>query len=415
MAKRRANGEGSLYKRKDGTWTAQYTDCNGKKRYLYGKTQQIVKDKLKEAIKQNDTGIALDTKKITFSSWIAEWLEVYAKPVIRPRTYQVYHVQIHQHIIPAFPKVLLKDVREDMLQKFLNDMLERRLDGKPGGYSRTMVNHTRVRLYSSLEKATELGLIPRNPARKLTLPPIERKEKQILTKEQQKALEAVIMENLDREYNDVIFLLMLYTGLWVGEAIGLKVSDIDFERNELSVRRTLGRVTIPGEKISPKQAGEPKTKTSRRTIPIPPTVVDLLKMVIAKRAERIERLEPMWEKSPKWTSYWKEEDYLFLTFYGNTFDTASVRRILVALEKQAGIEPFVSLHGLRHTFATRWVEAGLDVKSLSEILGHADTNMTLNIYTHSLSDQKRASMDKLSSLFDIAKGGNGQKEKNKLL
>lgn len=411
MAKRRANGEGSLYKRQDGTWTAQYTDCNGKKRYLYGKTQQIVKDKLKEAIKQSDTGIALDTKKITFANWIAEWLEVYAKPVIRPRTYQAYHVQVHQHIIPAFPKVLLKDVREDMLQKFLNDMLERRLDGKPGGYSRTMVNHTRVRLYSSFEKATELGFIPRNPARKLSLPPVERTEKQILTREQQKALEAVIMENLDKDYNDVIFLLMLYTGLRVGEAIGLKVGDIDFQRNELSVRRTLGRVTIPGEKISPKQAGEPKTKTSRRTIPIPPPIVDLLKMVIAKRAERIERLEPMWEKSPKWTPHWKEEDYLFLTFYGNTFDTASVRRILAALEKKAGIEPFVSLHGLRHTFATRWVEAGLDVKSLSEILGHADTNMTLNIYTHSLADQKRASMDKLSGLFDTASGGKRKRGK----
>lgn len=256
----------------------------------------------------------------------------------------------------------------------------------------------------------DLGLIPRNPAKKLALPPVERKEKQILTKEQQRKLEAVIIESIDKDFNNGMFLLMLYTGLRVGETVGLKVSDIDFKKNELSVRRTLGRVPIPGEKILPKMVGEPKTKTSRRTIPLPLPIVDLLKMIVERRAERVQQLEPMWEKSPKWTSKWRDEDYLFLTCYGNTFDTASVRRILVGLEEKAGVEPFVSLHGLRHTFATRWIEAGLDVKSLSEILGHADASMTLNVYTHSLADQKRASMDKLSGLFDTA-GGKGKKGK----
>ena len=86
MPKRRANGEGSIYKRKDGIWTAQYTDSTGKKRYLYGKTQQAVKDKLKEAIRQSDKGLLMDKNNILFTAWIKEWLEVYSRPTVRKST-----------------------------------------------------------------------------------------------------------------------------------------------------------------------------------------------------------------------------------------------------------------------------------------------------------------------------------------
>ena len=133
MAKRRANGEGSLYKRKDGTWTAQYTDYTGKKRYLYGKTQQIVKDKLKEALRNSENGIVLDTRKITFSQWILEWLEVYARPSIRETTYVNWRNMVVKHIEPHFRNVQLRELRPDMLQKLINEKLTKRFDGKPGG------------------------------------------------------------------------------------------------------------------------------------------------------------------------------------------------------------------------------------------------------------------------------------------
>jgi len=97
MAKRRANGEGSIFKRKDGLWAAQYTDNAGKKRTLYGKTQQPVREKLKEAIKESDMGLAMDKGKITFATWMGEWLEVFAKPVCKQITYANYCSSICHH------------------------------------------------------------------------------------------------------------------------------------------------------------------------------------------------------------------------------------------------------------------------------------------------------------------------------
>lgn len=103
MGKRRANGEGSIFKRKDGLWAAQYTDNTGKKRVLYGKTQQIAKDKLKEAIRQSDKGLLMDKNNITLVEWINEWLEVYARPTIKKTTYASYYRLLNNHVIPYFP------------------------------------------------------------------------------------------------------------------------------------------------------------------------------------------------------------------------------------------------------------------------------------------------------------------------
>lgn len=128
MAKRRANGEGSIYKRKDGKWAAQYTDNMGKRRTLYGKTQQEVRQKMKEAMEQSDSGLLMDKDKMTFCDWMKEWLEQYANPTVRAATYANYYSILNQHVLPAFPKVLLKDLRADMLQKYFN---KKRLTGGP--------------------------------------------------------------------------------------------------------------------------------------------------------------------------------------------------------------------------------------------------------------------------------------------
>ena len=126
MPKRRANGEGSIYvqkKDKNGKavlWAAAYTDNAGERRTVYGKTQQEVKNKLKGAIRESDSGLSMDKSKITFADWMVEWLELFHKPIAQAKTYALYYSLIHSHIVPAFPDVLLKDLRADRLQKFFN-------------------------------------------------------------------------------------------------------------------------------------------------------------------------------------------------------------------------------------------------------------------------------------------------------
>lgn len=398
MGKRRANGEGSIFKRKDGLWAAQYTDNTGKKRVLYGKTQQIAKDKLKEAIRQSEMGISMDKNKILFIEWLKEWLEVYIKPTTRPKTYALYYGNIYNHIIPAFPKVLLKDLRADMIQKFLNEKaVSGRLDGKPGGLSISVLKDMRKVITGALNQAVDNNIIPFNVALRVRLPKETHKEKEILTKEQQQRLESVAL--MDDNPLSFSVLLSLYTGLRIGEIKGLKLDDIDLKKKELYVRRSVSRVMIPEKGKTEVIVSEPKTAKGKRTIPLPDFLVELLTDYIDKRNRMVEGIQGYWRgKTAEEAALWKDEGYLFITLFGTVPDHAAIRRIFERLLKEADI-PKVTFHALRHTFATRCIEAGFDVKSLSEILGHTDAKMTLNTYTHALEEQKRGNMEKLNDVF----------------
>lgn len=404
MAKRRANGEGSIYQRKDGTWTAQYTDAAGKKRYLYGKTQQIVKDKLKEAIRQTDQGLWADANRIKFVDWLKDWLEVYERPKVQEKTYSLMYNAVYKHIAPAFPRVLLKDLRPEMIQKFINEKaVGGRLDGRPGGIAARTLEIYKRAFNGALTQAVDNNLILSNPAKKVSLPKIPYKEKQILTREQQRKLEQAALEH-DNPLMFMIF-LGLYSGMRVGEMIGLKIDDIDFEKEEIHVRRTIGRANLPGTGKGKRVISEPKTAKGRRTIPMPDFLADRLKQYIEDRNALVEAVDGNWrEYAPRGVrpgvsfEGWKDEGYVFLSAWGKPPEYGTVYSLFNKLLDKLEI-PRVTIHALRHTFATRAIEAGFDVKSLSEILGHTDATVTLNTYTHALEEQKRQNMNKLNDLF----------------
>ena len=276
MPKRRANGEGSIYQRKDGKWCAQYIDCLGKKRYLYGKTQQAVRKKLQEAIRQNDAGISLEPKRITFSAWVKEWLDVYQKPVLKESTYVGNLVHWRVHIEPYFNKIQLKDIRAEQIQRFVNEKSEKRRDGKPGGYSPSMVQLIYGLITGSLKKAVSLGYIPRNPAEGINVKPREHKDKRIFSVEEQRRFEKYIREDMERHPDSSIFLLLLYTGMRIGEALGLQISDIDFKEREIHINRTVGTITKESGYGSQFYVSTPKTKAGKRVIPMSDTVMELL-------------------------------------------------------------------------------------------------------------------------------------------
>lgn len=416
MAKRRANGEGSIFKRKDGLWVAQYTDNTGKKRALYGKTQQIAKDKLKAAIRQSDKGMFMDKNRITLVKWIQEWLEVYARPTVKKSTYASYYRLLNNHIVPYFPKVLLKDLRTDMLQKHFNMLAEKGSmrkvknpdTGKMETHTKGLSYETRrkiiVLLMMVIGKAVDSSIIPNNVAAKVKLQQEPPKEKRILTIDEQRRLEEVLLK--DEKPLCFPIYLALYTGLRIGEVIGLQEKDFDYSHKELHINRTVGRVDVPGEGTTEVVIGSTKTFTSKRTIPLPDFVADALQAFIEGHREEREYLKIiLTDNGEIEKAKMLDEGYIFVSSNGNIREVVSLRVTLNWALKQANV-PHINFHALRHTFATRCSESGFDAKTLAEILGHTDTNMTFNTYIHATEEQKRLNMNKLKPLV----GGPGEEE-----
>lgn len=392
MPKRRANGEGSIYLRADGKWCAQYIDFNGRKRYLYGKTQQEVRKKLQDALRRKDDGYSLEPKSISVSDWVKEWLDNFKRPMLRESTYSASLLRWKHHIEPYFSKIKLTQLKAEQIQAFLNEKAVRRLDGKQGGYSVSMIGLLWLLIDGSLQKAVELGYIVKNPCDACTKIRGAKPEKRILTKEEQKRFESTVLSYSEKNPNAVILLLILRTGLRIGEALGLRISDISFENREIYVQRTVGYITKPEGTGVAFYVAPPKSKKGKRKIPLTENTIKLLQNLINERNNLINACMPRWKEKEKNLRF-VDEGYLFLTSGGNVTFKHTVDRMLSMLYAQCNIiEPRVSLHGLRHTFATRWIEAGLDVRTLADILGHADVKLTLNTYAHALPEQKQRNL-----------------------
>jgi len=412
MSRKRAHGEGTIFQRKDGRWVAEFTDNAGKRRLFYGKTQREALVKMKNAIRDSDEGLLLDKSKILFADWIKEWLEVYSKPNIRKTTYSTYYNFVMNHIVPAFPNVLLKDLRADMLQRFINDKaLNGRLDMKKDKVTGKLVIHggelkqaSLAKMFTvitmALKQAVKNKIIPYNVADDIILPPKPYNEKKILTKNEQKRLVELALNN-EHPLAFGIF-LGLYTGLRIGELLGLKISDINFDKKVIHVKRTVGRASIPGTKKTEYFVNDPKTLKGKRDIPIPEFICNLLKDYITK-TEDIRRTLIDIAKCTSDKERWKGENYLFSSIGGKPYEIGTFRNLLNKLLQQAEIE-HITIHALRHSFATRAIENGFDIRSLADIMGHSDVKMTLNTYGHALEEQKKLNMEKLTAQFENETG-----------
>jgi integrase len=260
----------------------------------------------------------------------------------------------------------LTELNAERLQRFVAE-----LSGK--GLANKTVRSVFLMLRSAVKCAVEYEYIDKNPCDKVRLPRLEEKEIKVLSKATQKRLEYTVVNSGDTRHLGI--LICLYTGLRIGEVCGLKWDCVDFSRKQLLVKSSLNRVACYdcGEKKTVLAETEPKTKKSRRTIPLPDFLVRLLR-------------ELRKETKGKYVIFMKS---------GKPVEPRLMQVLYRKLLLSAGIE-YVSFHTLRHTFATRAIETGADVKTLSEVLGHSNTMITVNRYAHSLYEQKR----KMMKVFD---------------
>ncbi|MCI7280798.1 site-specific integrase [Dysosmobacter sp.] len=382
MAKKRANGEGNIRKRKDGRWEGRYTaghdPATGKTIYknVLGKTQAEVKEKLKRAIEDS---AKLDMSKVgqyTVGQWMDVWFENYAKIKVRPSSHQTYRGYIENHIKPNIGSIPLNKLTSLELQKLYKKLLGNgrveRIESKkqPKGLSAKTVRNINQIISSALNLAIEQKLILTNPADACALPKLEHREMKTLPTEQ---LTSFLREAKESGVFEMYY-IELATGLRRGELLGLKWSDIDLEHGSLRVQRQIAR--IDGEIVE----APLKTKNAYRTLPLSADAIDVLKA----------------QKKKCGTS-----PYVFPSPTGGPISPDSVLHMLHRVLKRAGL-PKVRFHDLRHTFATLALQNGVDIKTVSGMLGHFSAGFTLDTYAHVTTSAQKEAANTMGGVLRVA-------------
>ena len=384
MAKRRANGEGNIRKRKDGRWEGRYTagrdSETGKAIYknVLGKTQSEVKVKLKQAIAASQQLDVSRVKTYTLGSWLNLWYETYVEPRLREKTKDYYRNYIDNHIILGLGKIPLEKLTTIQIQKFYNDLQKngrvqryQHIELKDKGLSVRVIRGIHTLLSNCLEQAVQERLILANPAKGCKLPKLEKKEMKILPQEK---IGPYLME-ADKRGLLAAFYLELTTGLRRGELLALLWTDLDVDNRTISVTKQVNRIN--GKLV----VSQPKTQNSIRTLAIPQQAVDLLVAEHQKHPSN-----PYLFPSPK---------------TGTMFDPDSFRHTHDKILKTIGAE-HIRFHDLRHTFATLSLKNGVDVKTLSGALGHYSAGFTLSTYTHATSEMKRDAAETIGNVISAA-------------
>ena len=373
MSKRGEN----IYKRKDGRWEGRYIkhyDANGKAKYgyLYGKTYAELKSKLRDMQARLQNGALPDsTKTILYSEVLMAWLQS-TRINVKESTYMRYKQLIDKHITVALGSYPLSKISTQLVERFVEEQLKNgRIDGY-GGLSPKTVTDIITIVKSSMDYASYHGFAVTCNLSKLSVKKKD-KEMRVLSPQEQKQLTSVLL--CDTDLTKVGVLISLYTGIRIGELCALRWENLSVEDRTLRVRETMQRIQCPEVTETSRTKiviTEPKSQCSIRDIPLPDFLIDIIRQ---------------YQNTPK---------AFVLTGDRNTFiEPRTMQNRFQRFVEASGIDS-ANYHALRHTFATRCVEVGFEIKSLSEILGHANVNITLNRYVHSSFDLKYANMNKLT-------------------
>ena len=367
---RRGNGEGNIQRFRDG-WVARVL-IDGKRKAFYGPTRAEVVKKMQEALTDLGRGIELIDERQTLKQYLTTW---YAgiKAQVRISTYRRYGDYVNGHLIPGLGSVTLAKLKAPLLHAFYNRKLAE-------GLSPTTVHHMHAMLHRALQDALQMGLVQRNVTEMLKPPKRQHREMMPLSLLEVRRFLSVVMR--DRFY--ALYVLAMSKGMREGELLGLRWQDVDLERGTVQIRmnvqETLDRYIL----------AETKTAYSRRTVALTPAAIDAL----AEHWQKQQHLKA------HYGSEWQELDLVFPNREGGIMIPHNItKRSFKRYLQKAGLSRDIRFHDLRHTAATLLLASGVNVKVVSEMLGHSNVSITLQIYAHVLPHMQQSAVDAMQLML----------------
>lgn len=416
MAKRRANGEGTITKRKDGRYqAAAYVfrpDGTRVRKFVYGKTRDEVSGKLTELQQKTRQGVPAATSAMRLEDYLTYWLSAVAAVRLKPSTFMSYEVMATLYIAPSLGRKSLNRLTPADVRSFLARFRDgclcclRGLDANRGEDERRCcavarccqrkpssrtVQYVHAVLRSALQHAVREELISRNVARLVETPAVQQKEVRPLDRTEVRMLLKAARSH--RLY--ALWLLLVSTGLRRGEVLALTWQDVDLDRRQLRVRRNVQRI---------KQQlvfGTPKTARSLRTISMPERCAAALRE--HQEVQRRERSAAGMSWTPGST---QPAGLVFTSPTGRPTDPRSLNRMLTVLCRKANVRR-VRVHDLRHTCASLLLAQGVDARTIMETLGHSTITMTLDTYAHVMDTTLRAAADRMDDALGVDEGEEG--------
>ena len=367
--KRRGYGEGSVYPRKDGRWVSYIRLPDGRKKFFTG-TEKVVKERLLEAQRQAQVGQLVLGRDQSLSLYLGRWLADAVRHSVRPRTYEDYDLCVRR-LVPHLGRVRIRALAPEHIQHALGALLDR-------GLAPRTVRQVHMVLRRALKQAVLWRILASNPSDAVKPPRADRKELRTLDEDEIRRLIAI--SSGTRQH--ALWVLLATTGCRLGEALGLRWSDIDFDCSTASIRRALQMQRGIGLTFV-----EPKSARSRRTLPLP--AESLAVLAEQRRARETDRAAA--------GALWQETDLVFTTPIGGPRNPRNLSAPFQTALKRAGL-PRVRIHDLRHSAATHLLTKGVHPKVVQDLLGHSTIAITLDTYSHVMPPLAKEASRHMSSL-----------------
>lgn len=383
------------------TYMARFT-YQGTPYTFYEKDLRTIKQTLKDKRYEVEHGMSGKADKITLNQWYETWLNVYKIPTIKETSIRTYRNIYDNHIRATLGKRQLAQIKPTYIQKMYNDLLSEGLSTK------YLININSM-LYNIMDLAVKNDLIMKNPCLGVIRPKVEKKERRVLSLEEQMVLLTYFKKDSYKPLEPLIFTL-LGTGMRVGEALALTWNDLDFKNREISINKTLVYIKDKDSKKHCFKFQTPKSETSKRKIPMQSEVENALKR------QKLYQNKLRLYMGNEWQPVDGFSDIVFTGMTGKPRQVCDIQSVLnkvvaeinadeVALAEKEHRQPTVMEHihphALRHSFATRCFELDVPPKTVQQFLGHSSIQMTMDLYTHVSEEKKRKDIQKLDSLFKI--------------
>jgi integrase len=377
-AGRRGNGEGTIVKRADGRWAAAIIFDGYQRKWVYGKTRRDVSDRLRKIRSDVAEGRPVMNERLTMAEYLNRWLYEVAKQRTRPMTWRGYEHLVRLHILPTLGRVRLAKLTPQHVHSLVSQKV------REGRLSPRTIQYMHSVLRAALNQAVRWRMVHYNAAAMVSTPRVTRREVLALTP----ANARLLLDAARGDRLEALYSVALALGLRQGEALGLKWADIDFDTGALRVRRASQRVPHQGTQLV-----DTKTERSRRTLVMPPIVINALYAHRGRQA--VERLAA--------GERWVDLDLVFPSERGTLADGPNVTHRFHKLLKRAGL-PAMRFHDLRHACASLLLVQGVHPRVVMETLGHSQISLTMNTYSHVLPALQREAADQMEALLSAPSG-----------